>query len=270
MREFRYQRTAPLLPEAADLASPAQRMNRFGVAVAVLAGLGVIALAVLVSPIAAPSATMASYSAVGASSAATASSAAKKDSSSEPSTWTASHAVESASAVSETQGKGDLQEKPAPVAGASQFEVVLAALPHRAAKSDYLPRRAQASPPQAEPQPAVIDSWRDADLLSRLDGGDAADSDAVSPPEMADSESQTASNSDAEPVVKPKAKPNKTTRSAPVRADVNMRARPDNNAAVIMVVPAKSEVGLISCRYWCEVTFRGKRGWIYKGFVRGV
>lgn len=268
MRELRYQRTAPLLPEAADLASPVRRMNRFGVAVAVLAGLGAVALAVLVSPIAAPSATMASYSAVGASSASTVSSATKKNSSSDPSTLTASHAVESASAVSETQGKGDLQEKPASVAGASQFEVVLAALPHRAAKSDYLSRRVRASPPQPEPQPAVIDSWLDADLLSRPDGGDAVDRDTVSPPEMA--ESQTASDSEAEPVVKPKAKPNKATRSAPVRSDVNMRARPDNNAAVIMVVPAKSEVGLIGCRHWCEVIFRGKRGWIYKGFVRGV
>jgi hypothetical protein len=57
------------------------------------------------------------------------------------------------------------------------------------------------------------------------------------------------------------------TRSTAVSTDVNMRARPDNAAAVIMVVPGKRDVEVIGCDDWCEVVFAGKRGWIYHRFV---
>jgi hypothetical protein len=59
------------------------------------------------------------------------------------------------------------------------------------------------------------------------------------------------------------------TRTAPVTTDVNMRASPRNGAAVIQVVPGKSTVEVIGCNYWCEVVYKGRRGFIYKGFVRG-
>jgi uncharacterized protein YraI len=59
------------------------------------------------------------------------------------------------------------------------------------------------------------------------------------------------------------------TRTAPVTTDVNMRASPRNGAAVIQVVPGKSTVEVIGCDYWCEVVYKGRRGFIYKGFVRG-
>jgi hypothetical protein len=278
MNGFRYQRTAPLLPEAADLANPARRMNRFGIAVAVCAGLGAVALAVLVSPIAVPSATMASYSADGGLSALTAATE------SGPSASVASRAADSAMAASEIRGKGDLREQPASVAAERQFQVVLAALPQRAAKSDNL---SHWTPPEPESRAPVADSWFDPDSLSRPDGADAADSSTVSASQMPETESRTASSSeaepeaegdaegDAEPLATPKPKPEvkpvaTATRTAPVKSDVNMRARPDNKAAVILVVPGKSEVEVIGCRYWCEVIFRGKRGWIYKGFVRGA
>jgi hypothetical protein len=58
-------------------------------------------------------------------------------------------------------------------------------------------------------------------------------------------------------------------RTAPVTTDVNMRSRPSNGAAVIQVVPRKSTVEVIDCDYWCEVVYQGRRGFIYKGFVRG-
>jgi hypothetical protein len=57
------------------------------------------------------------------------------------------------------------------------------------------------------------------------------------------------------------------TRSAPVTATVNMRAGPDLDAAVITVVSAGTEVGVIGCDSWCEVVFGGERGWIYQSFV---
>jgi hypothetical protein len=59
------------------------------------------------------------------------------------------------------------------------------------------------------------------------------------------------------------------TRTAPVTTDVNMRASPRNGAAVIQVVPRRSTVEVIGCDYWCEVVYEGRRGFIYKGFVRG-
>jgi hypothetical protein len=57
------------------------------------------------------------------------------------------------------------------------------------------------------------------------------------------------------------------TRFAPVTANVNMRAGPDFDAAVITVVSAGTEVGVIGCDSWCEVVFTGERGWIYQSFV---
>jgi hypothetical protein len=60
------------------------------------------------------------------------------------------------------------------------------------------------------------------------------------------------------------------TRTAPVMSAVNMRAGPNNEAAVLAVVPAGSEVEVFSCEHWCEVRFAGERGWIYRSFVRGT
>jgi hypothetical protein len=59
------------------------------------------------------------------------------------------------------------------------------------------------------------------------------------------------------------------TRTAAVTTDVNMRANPRNGATVIQVVPRRSTVEVIGCKYWCEVVYKGRRGFIYKGFVRG-
>ena len=60
------------------------------------------------------------------------------------------------------------------------------------------------------------------------------------------------------------------TRTAPVNSDVNLRAGPDNKAKVIKVVPRNGKVEVIGCNYWCEVTYSGKRGYIYKSFIPGA
>lgn len=64
--------------------------------------------------------------------------------------------------------------------------------------------------------------------------------------------------------------PVENARSAAIRSAVNMRAGPDNGAAVLTIVPAGSQVKVIDCDYWCEVVFAGERGWIYKSFVSGA
>jgi hypothetical protein len=60
------------------------------------------------------------------------------------------------------------------------------------------------------------------------------------------------------------------TRFAHVTTHVNMRGGPDSDAAIVMVVPAGAEVGVVRCDIWCEVVFEGARGWIYKSFVAGA
>lgn len=74
------------------------------------------------------------------------------------------------------------------------------------------------------------------------------------------------------PTAKPAATPKQQTASSAndgrILRGVNMRAGPDNNAATITVLPAKTAVDVISCKQWCEVVFNGKRGWVYKTFVQ--
>src|SRR5690606_25910347 len=60
------------------------------------------------------------------------------------------------------------------------------------------------------------------------------------------------------------------SRKARVSSDVRMRARGSNKAAVLGVIPRGSEVSVIACRGWCEISFAGKRGWISGDFVDGV
>ncbi|QPC44474.1 hypothetical protein HW532_18290 [Kaustia mangrovi] len=59
------------------------------------------------------------------------------------------------------------------------------------------------------------------------------------------------------------------TRSARVTTDVNMRASPVNEAPALLIVPGGERVGVIGCNLWCEVTFDGRRGWIFRDFIEG-
>jgi hypothetical protein len=60
----------------------------------------------------------------------------------------------------------------------------------------------------------------------------------------------------------------KPTRQGRIRTAVNMRTGPADEAKVIGVVPANATVNLVRCTSWCEIVFKNRRGWIYKGFVR--
>lgn len=58
---------------------------------------------------------------------------------------------------------------------------------------------------------------------------------------------------------------------APARTNawVNMRAGPDNDAEVLTVVPGGAELrARTGCAHWCEVVYEGRRGYIYKSFIR--
>ncbi|WP_306119216.1 MULTISPECIES: SH3 domain-containing protein [unclassified Roseitalea] len=50
---------------------------------------------------------------------------------------------------------------------------------------------------------------------------------------------------------------------------VNMRAGPDNGAAVLAVVPANAQLQTQArCQHWCAVVYDGQRGFIYTSFIR--
>ena len=64
------------------------------------------------------------------------------------------------------------------------------------------------------------------------------------------------------------AEPDEPTRTAKVTKYVNLRAGPADEAKVLAVVPALGTVQVVNCDGWCEVEFKGQRGWIYKSFIR--
>jgi len=54
---------------------------------------------------------------------------------------------------------------------------------------------------------------------------------------------------------------------ATISTFVNMRSRPDNDAAVVAVLAQGLSVRVLGCDYWCEIEAGGKRGYVYKRFV---
>lgn len=52
-----------------------------------------------------------------------------------------------------------------------------------------------------------------------------------------------------------------------VTAAVNMRSSPKKGAGVLMVVPAGSAVNVLSCDGWCQITYNGRTGWVYKSYL---
>lgn len=97
-------------------------------------------------------------------------------------------------------------------------------------------------------------------------------------PEMMD-DTRTAAISPDEPAVEARPEPKKApaagaaaTGAAPastavVTSSVKMRSRATNGAAIVAVIPDNASVGVVACQAWCEVVYKGRRGFIYKDFV---
>ncbi len=49
---------------------------------------------------------------------------------------------------------------------------------------------------------------------------------------------------------------------------VKLRAGPDNGSAVLSVVPSSAAVTVHGCKGWCNVSYRGQRGFVFKSFLR--
>jgi hypothetical protein len=69
------------------------------------------------------------------------------------------------------------------------------------------------------------------------------------------------------PAAKTAAKGGVTTGAARVTAAVNMRSAPKKGAGVLGVVPAGSNVKVLSCDGWCQISYNGRKGWVYKNFL---
>ena len=57
--------------------------------------------------------------------------------------------------------------------------------------------------------------------------------------------------------------------SARVTAAVKLRSGPTKGSGVLTVVPAGSAVNVLSCDGWCQVSYNGQTGWVYKNFLAG-
>ncbi|RWG75593.1 SH3 domain-containing protein, partial [Mesorhizobium sp.] len=116
----------------------------------------------------------------------------------------------------------------------------------------------------ASPAPAAAQS---ADAKKPDDKMDAAQTAAIPDAKPGVAEAQPAAPDE---VAQDSPKPENagTGTNGRVLRAVTMRSGPKNGAAAIVTVPAKSAVQVMSCKKWCEIVYNGKRGWIYKSFVK--
>ena len=77
------------------------------------------------------------------------------------------------------------------------------------------------------------------------------------------------------PPPKPKAEPEKAagsgkapTGTATMIDGANLRAKPQKGSKVLGTVPSRSAVQVISCSSWCEIVYKGKRGYVWGDFVQ--
>ncbi|MER9762662.1 SH3 domain-containing protein [Mesorhizobium sp. M0138] len=85
-------------------------------------------------------------------------------------------------------------------------------------------------------------------------------------PQLPDEQSSAATDD-----TQAKAKPHKVAAAAGtgrILRAVTMRSGPQKNAAAMGTVPAKSSVQVMSCKKWCQIVYNGKRGWIYKSYIK--
>jgi SH3 domain-containing protein len=59
------------------------------------------------------------------------------------------------------------------------------------------------------------------------------------------------------------------TRPTRLSTAANMRSRPKSGSGIIMVVPQSATVQLVGCKVWCEIVYKGRRGFVYKDFLGG-
>ena len=92
-------------------------------------------------------------------------------------------------------------------------------------------------------------------------GGEGADSSSTAGIPLAKMAADPDNDADAAQKVALAGRP-----SSAVRA-VTMRTKPSSRGAAIGTVPAKAAVEIVSCVKWCEIVYKGKRGFVYRSFL---
>jgi len=102
------------------------------------------------------------------------------------------------------------------------------------------------------------------DDAAQKDNPDGAQTAAIPTPKPQVSQAQPSAGDEAT------AEPQKVSAASTGRIlrAVTMRAGPKQKAAAILTVPAKTSVQVMSCKQWCQIVYNGKRGWIYKTYVK--
>ena len=103
-----------------------------------------------------------------------------------------------------------------------------------------------------------------ADAKKPEDKMDGARTAAI--PETQPQVPDAAANDAAQP--KPKAQKAGAAANGRILRAVTMRSGPKKGAGAITTVPAKASVQVMSCNKWCEIVYNGKRGWVYKTYVK--
>ncbi|PDQ19356.1 peptide-binding protein [Mesorhizobium sanjuanii] len=179
-------------------------------------------------------------------------------------------AATTAAALPRAAAKGDAVS----VAAAQAKVQVLAPNDPRWTGSKTASAHAAAASEQAAEKPAAAAAFADpaakndaATMLAKVaapgktatDGAQTAAIPAVNP------QAPAAASDDSD---RAKAKSRKVAATGRILRAVTMRTGPKKNAAAMVTVPAKTSVQVMGCKQWCQIVYNGKRGWIYKSYIK--
>jgi hypothetical protein len=119
--------------------------------------------------------------------------------------------------------------------------------------------RPEASQDASEPAP-VASAYADDD--ESADNAATAAIPTAKPVQDAAQTDNAVEKPDTEKKVASAGRPGRTARS------VTMRAKPDDHGGVLGTVPGSANVQVVSCSSWCEIVYKGKRGFVYRKFLR--
>ncbi len=134
----------------------------------------------------------------------------------------------------------------------------VAAFAESAPANDASSALSKVAAPAATNDPPTTEKKAD----DKMDGSQTAAISATKPQALDD---QTAATEDQ---AKPDPEKVSAVANGRILRAVTMRAGPKQKAAAMLTVPAKTSVQVLSCKKWCEIVYNGKRGWIYKSYVK--